>query len=200
MAWVVTRTVPTLRGADKRIALGVVGLACAVAIRVAAAGADGAASIGAGVAFAVLVAAVAALTRSGRAGARSVVAAPVGVLGALVLCVPAAVRHADGALPSAGWSGYVPWALGVIAVAVAEEALLRGSLYAALEHRAGTAAAIAATSCGFAALHVPLYGWSVVPLDLAVGVWLGVLRAVSGSVAAPGLAHALADLAGWWLR
>ena len=37
-------------------------------------------------------------------------------------------------------------------------------------------------------------------LDLAVGVWLGALRAVSGSVAVPAIAHTLADLAGWWLR
>lgn len=196
----VARTVPTFRGADRRIALGVVGLSCAVGARTVTAGADGAASIAAGLVFAVLVAAVALLTRSGRAGSPWVRAVPVGVVGALVLCVPAAVRHADEAMPSAGWTGYAPWALGVIAVAAAEEALLRGSLYAAIEQRAGAAAAIAATSCVFAALHVPLYGWAVVPLDVAVGVWLGVLRAVSGSVAAPALAHALADLAGWWLR
>jgi hypothetical protein len=39
-----------------------------------------------------------------------------------------------------------------------------------------------------------------VPLDIAVGVWLGTLRAISGTVTAPALAHSLADLAGWWLR
>jgi membrane protease YdiL (CAAX protease family) len=189
-----------LRGADRRIALGAVGLVCAVAVRAVVAGAQGAASIGAGVAFAALVAAVAVLTRSGRAAAVSARAVAVGVLGAVVLCVPAAVRHAGGTVPGGGWAGYAPWALAVVAVGVAEEALLRGSLYAAIEHRAGAAAAIAATACAFAALHVPLYGWSVVPLDLAVGVWLGILRAVSGSVAAPACAHALADLAGWWLR
>ncbi len=83
------------------------------------------------------------------------------------LCVPAALRHADGVLPAGNWSGYAPWALGVVAVAVAEEALLRGSLYAAIEQRAGAVAAIGATACAFAAVHVPLYGWSAVPLDLA---------------------------------
>jgi hypothetical protein len=45
-----------------------------------------------------------------------------------------------------------------------------------------------------------VYGWAVVPLDIAVGVWLGTLRAVTGTVAAPAIAHSLADLAGWWLR
>ena len=77
---------------------------------------------------------------------------------------------------------------------------MRGSLYAAVEQRAGAAAAIAVASVAFGLLHAPVYGWAVVPLDVAVGVWLGVLRAVTGSVAAPAVAHALADLAGWWLR
>ena len=77
---------------------------------------------------------------------------------------------------------------------------MRGSLYRAVDQRAGAVAAIALTSVAFALLHVPLYGWAVVPLDLAVGVWLGVLRAVTGSAVAPAVAHSLADLAGWWLR
>ena len=78
-----------------------------------------------------------------------------------------------------GATGYAPWAVGVVAVACAEEALLRGSLYRAVEQRAGAVAAVAITACAFAIVHIPLYGWAVVPLDLAVGVWLGVLRAVS---------------------
>ena len=68
---------------------------------------------------------------------------------------------------------------------------MRGSLYRAVDQRAGAVAAIALTSVAFALLHVPLYGWAVVPLDLAVGVWLGVLRAVTGSVSRAG-ARALA--------
>lgn len=199
MAWV-ARTVPIRGGVDPRIVLGIVGLVVAIALRIAVAGPAGPASIGAGVVFAVVVAAVAAVTRSGRAAALRRRPIVIGVLGALVLCVPAALRHADGAIAAGSWSGYLPWALGVVAVAVAEETLLRGSLYTAIEQRAGAAAAVGVTACAFAALHVPLYGWAAVPLDLAVGVWLGTLRAVSGSVAAPAVAHALADLAGWWLR
>jgi hypothetical protein len=46
---------------------------------------------------------------------------------------------------------------------------------------------------------VPLYGWGAVPLDLAVGVWLGGLRLVTGGWAAPAVAHTFADLAAGWL-
>jgi membrane protease YdiL (CAAX protease family) len=51
----------------------------------------------------------------------------------------------------------------------------------------------------FALMHVPLYGWHVVPLDLAVGLALGGLRVATRGVAAPAVAHAVADLATWWL-
>ena len=59
--------------------------------------------------------------------------------------------------------------------------------------------AVAVTSLAFALIHVPLYGWHVVPLDFAVGVWLAGLRLASGGVAAPAIAHSLADLATWWM-
>jgi len=55
------------------------------------------------------------------------------------------------------------------------------------------------TSVAFALMHVPLYGWHVVPLDLGVGIWLGGLRLLGRGVAAPALAHVLADLVTWWL-
>ncbi len=194
-------TVAALRRADPRIAAALVGLALAVAVRAEVAGTTGAPSIPAGIVFALIVAALAYVTRSPTRpwslDPRSVVG---GVVGALVLCVPAAIRHVSDPGVLATTHGYLPWAVVVVAVASAEEALLRGSLFRAIEQRAGAVAAVAATSVVFAALHVPLYGWAVVPLDLAVGVWLGVLRVVSGSVLAPAIAHSLADLAGWWLR
>ena len=207
-------TVAALRRADPRIAVALVGLAVAVAVRAEVAGTTGAPSIPAGVAFAVIVAALAAVTRDrsrfwyrpsrNRADfwsfdTRSGVLVA-GVVGAVVLCVPAALRHFAGAATIVSGHGYALWSVGVVAVASAEEALLRGSLYRAVEQRAGAVAAVALTSVAFAMVHIPLYGWAVVPLDLAVGVWLGVLRAVSGSVLAPAVAHSLADLAGWWLR
>ena len=193
-------TVVALRRADPRIAVGLLGLALAAGVRMAVAGASGAASIPGGVVFAAFVAVVAALTRGGAWSRPRVASVATGVAGAIALCVPAALRHAADGMALSSVHGYAPWALAVVAVASAEEALLRGSLFRAVEQRAGVVAAIALTSVAFALLHVPLYGWAVVPLDLAVGVWLGVLRAVSGSVLAPAVAHSLADLAGWWLR
>jgi len=49
-------------------------------------------------------------------------------------------------------------------------------------------------------LHVPLYGWHMVPLDLTVGVVLGLLRSWSGTAAALALAQEVADLVGWFVR
>lgn len=165
------------------------------------AGAAGARSQLGGVWFAAALAVVAWCThepvQAPGARLRPVV---VGVAGAVVLCVPAALRHVLAGREVLPLDGYLSWALIVTIVAVAEESLLRGSLFTVLERRHGTAIAVAVTSVAFALLHAPVYGWAVVPLDLAVGVWLGALRAVTGSVTAPVIAHTAADLAGWWLR
>ena len=77
--------------------------------------------------------------------------------------------------------------------------MLRGALFDGLARLGGPAAAIALTSLAFALMHVPSYGWQVVPLDLGAGLLLGGLRLLSGGIAAPAIAHALADLATWWL-
>ncbi|HET6810764.1 MAG TPA: CPBP family intramembrane glutamic endopeptidase [Acidimicrobiales bacterium] len=98
-----------------------------------------------------------------------------------------------------GRSSLFPWALGVALVVGAEEAFLRGALWRVCVQRAGGAVALVATSGAFALVHLPLYGWKALPLDFTVGLVLGGLRLVSGSVAAPALAHLLADGAGWWL-
>ncbi len=84
-------------------------------------------------------------------------------------------------------------------VAVAEEIVLRGALVEAVRPLAGSLGAIAIGGAAFALIHVPLYGWQVVPLDLAVGIVLGGLRLATGSVAAPAVAHVVADLATWWV-
>jgi len=170
----------------------------------AVAGSVGARSITAGLVFGAVVGALALATASRATPVRTdrwAVARllGLGVLGGAVLCVPALVRHSLHAGPVLPLEQYGPWAAGVVVVAVAEESLLRGSLFAALERRYGAVCAIAVTSVAFGLLHAPLYGWAVVPLDIAVGVWLGALRASTGSVIVPATAHALADLAGWWL-
>lgn len=181
--------------------LGLLGLALAVALRIQIAGAAGPRSETAAVWFAATLGAVALATqRPAEVGACRGRTLLVGVAGAVVLCVPAAMRHVLAGGIGATADGYTTWAVFVVVVAVAEEALLRGSLFRAIEQRAGVAVAIAVTSVAFGLLHAPIYGWGVVPLDIAVGVWLGALRAVTGTVVAPAVAHALADLAGWWLR
>ena len=98
-----------------------------------------------------------------------------------------------------GRSGLLPWALGIALVVGAEEAFLRGALWRACEGWAGPAAALGLTSVAFALMHVPVYGWRAIPLDALVGLVLGGLRLASGSVAAPAVAHLVADWAGWWL-
>jgi membrane protease YdiL (CAAX protease family) len=126
-------------------------------------------------------------------------AALVGLAGAGVLCLPAAISRLTGPDHAAG-NGFLVWAVVVTVVATAEEMLLRGALYDALATRAGVWTAISVGALAFALLHVPMYGWGAVPLDAAVGVWLGVLRAVTGSITAPTVTHVVADWAGFWLR
>ena len=94
---------------------------------------------------------------------------------------------------------FVPWALITIVVASAEEGVLRGALFDRVQRLAGLAPAIALTTIVFALLHVPLYGWHVVPLDLAVGLVLAGLRLSTRGIVAPAAAHVVADLATWWL-
>lgn len=178
--------------AAARPPLLLVGLAGAMALRVAL----GAQQVSGAVPFAavLLLLAAAAGVRRPRLSPRVLAAglAGGGVLIAFPLLHPGlALSHPASALPV--------WLIVVSAVAIAEEILLRGALFAAMQGPAGTFPAIAVSSIAFALLHVPLYGWGAVPLDLAAGVWLGGLRVVSGSVAAPAAAHVLADVASWWL-
>jgi membrane protease YdiL (CAAX protease family) len=104
-------------------------------------------------------------------------------------------------IPGLGRPGvtFLPWALVTVLVAGAEEAVLRGVLFDRIARADGIWIAVAATTVAFALLHVPLYGWHVISLDLAVGLALGGLRVATRSVVAPAAAHAVADLATWWL-
>jgi membrane protease YdiL (CAAX protease family) len=127
--------------------VGLLGLAAAVAVRVQIAGAVGARSQVAGVWFAAALFAVALATQDrDRLVEIRVRALGAGLAGAVVLCVPAAIRHLLTGTAAAATDGYLGWALIVVVVAVAEEALLRGSLYGAIERRAGVVAAIACRS------------------------------------------------------
>jgi membrane protease YdiL (CAAX protease family) len=122
-----------------------------------------------------------------------------GVAGGTVLVVLASVTR-SGPLPSlAPAVAFAPWAVATILVACAEEFVLRGAIFDELDRTVGVTAAVLTTAVIFALMHVPLYGWHVVPLDLGVGLWLAGLRLATGGVAAPALAHTVADLATWWL-
>lgn len=168
--------------------------AAAVAVRVALAGPAGASSRPAALVFAALLAGGVLAVRCGVGLTRSSVA--IGLLGGGLLAVPALAHQ--------GWSdlhpsGYLPWAVATAVVATAEEAFLRGALFAALDRWRGTGVAVVGAAIAFAGLHVPFYGWHAVPVDLAVGLLLGALRVWSGGWAAPAVAHVGADLVGWWL-
>jgi membrane protease YdiL (CAAX protease family) len=117
------------------------------------------------------------------------------VLVALPVLMRGAAAHGIGMRPEP----FVAWVLITVLVATGEEVLVRGALLDAGEAAFGMPAAIGLTSLAFALIHVPLYGWAVVPLDLAAGIWLAGLRLAGGGLGAPIVAHALADLATWWL-
>jgi membrane protease YdiL (CAAX protease family) len=177
------------------VALLAVVLGGAVAVRVAVAGPAGPSSVTAGLVFAALLAALVALCRPALGAPRWIV--PAGLGGAAVLVLPAAV--ANGGLGDLPATGYLGWAAATTLVATTEEAFLRGALFGALIRWRGPDVAVVGAAVAFALLHLPLYGVAALPLDLAVGLLLGALRLLTGGWAAPAVAHAGADLAGWWL-
>jgi membrane protease YdiL (CAAX protease family) len=186
-------TALALPPAARRTGLLVAGFAGAVALRLAVGGPGPAQSPSAGLLFAGALLAVAWAART-----RVPVTVPAlaqGLAGAALLCVPVALLRLGA--PLAGWHGFGRWLVVVAVVATAEEVFLRGTLYDAI---ADKNLAIAVGAAAFALLHVPLYGWHVVPLDFVVGLVLGELRRSSGTSAAPAVAHVGADAAGWFLR
>jgi membrane protease YdiL (CAAX protease family) len=172
-----------------------VGFWVSVGLRVLAGGSDVARSIPAGLLFAgcLLALALAARTRV-RVTARAVW---VGVVGTVVLCLPVGLAQLVAVKPLHSADGFLPWAAAVVVVAGAEEVFLRGTVFDAIP---SPRVAVVVTAVLFALLHVPMYGWQAVPLDLAVGVVLGGLRLEAGTAAAPAVAHIGADLVGWFLR
>jgi membrane protease YdiL (CAAX protease family) len=177
-----------------------VSLGGALLLRVLMAGNGGAASIPAGLVFAAALLYL-AVTSGWRPARPHLLSIAIGLAGAAVLLAVPVWQRVEMpqeaiALPP---SAFPLWGIGVTLVAVAEEVFLRGALFHLVERMAGTLAAVALTAIAFALIHVPLYGPSVLPLDLAVGVWLSGLRVLTGGIAAPATAHAVADLAVWWL-
>ena len=175
------------------------GLAAASLARAALNGHVALSAFVAGATFGIVLVAMARMA-GWRHARPSVTSLLIGSVGGLVLV--ALPRLAHPLLPAViGMrpDPFAAWVLVTTLVVTGEEALLRGALFGTLERAAGPVAAVAVTSLAFALMHVPLYGWHVVPLDLGVGVWLGGLRLATGGVAAPAIAHGLADLSTWWI-
>lgn len=77
--------------------------------------------------------------------------------------------------------------------AVAEEAFFRRYLYGLVAERCGAAVAVAVTAGAFAVVHVTVWGWWVLPLDLAAGLVLSWQRAATGRWSVPAATHVLAN-------
>ena len=176
----------------------VLGFGAAVGLRILIGGPEVSQSIPAGLAFAICLGllAVAARPKIDRSNKTFLY----GLAGGVFLCLPALVIRLAGRSPAPPAGTYALWALVVAVVALAEEAFLRGALYEAVGRLTNQTVAVLVSAVAFALLHVPLYGWHAVPLDFAVGLFLGSLRLVTGSFVAPGIAHVTADLISWWLR
>lgn len=81
--------------------------------------------------------------------------------------------------------------------AAAEEALFRGIMYRSIEATTGSAgAAVLLQAVCFGAMHMHGFpnGWVGVGLAVIFGVMTGALRALSGGLLAPFIAHVFADL------
>jgi membrane protease YdiL (CAAX protease family) len=174
-------------------------IAVATALRIALGGPSTAASMPGGVGFALAFLALAAAA-GWRLGRPSLAGIGIGVGGGLVLVAAWLSARTGAAVALAPLNtAIVLWTPVVALIAVAEEVVLRGVLFNAVRSWGGDGWALAATTVVFAAIHIPLYGVGVLPLDLAVGLLLGGLRIAGGGVLAPAIAHVLADLAGGWL-
>lgn len=78
--------------------------------------------------------------------------------------------------------------------AVAEEAFFRRFLYGLLRARGTEGVAVAGSAVAFAVVHVTVWGWWVLPLDLAAGLLLSWQRAASGRWSVPAATHVLANV------
>jgi membrane protease YdiL (CAAX protease family) len=168
----------------------------AVVLRIAIGGIGVSHSVVAGLIFAVvLIALSVAAGVSTKINFRIIL---VGCIGAAVMLLPSIFKSGgfDNTLPA---GNYGDWAVVVALVALAEEVFLRGALFDAITKWRGPKTAVIIGALLFTILHIPLYGWYVIPLDFIVGIWLGALRIKSKSWVAPGLAHIIADLVSWWL-
>ena len=104
----------------------------------------------------------------------------------------------SGPLSGRPMTEFLPWAAIAAIVATLEETSIRGVLYGRWAGEAGTLAAIVIGAAVFALIHLPRYGLGAMPLDAAVGLALGGLRALTGRVLPCAVAHTVADWGAWF--
>jgi membrane protease YdiL (CAAX protease family) len=174
------------------------GFGLSVLLRLLIGGAGAARSPWAGIVFAFCLISIGYMAKTNlRLSKKSLV---IGIVGAAVLLIPPLTHRLFSGNSHTPQGNYIIWASVVVLVAFAEEYFLRGTLYEAAQKWRGDWVAILIGAIAFAALHIPLYGLHIIPLDFIVGMWLGVLRYISRTPFAPGVTHVVADLLGWWLR
>ena len=123
-------------------------------------------------------------------------AAAAGVVTGLVLLLPVMGAGASGRPLSGFWG----WGAAIVVIATLEEVVIRGRLQPAWTAEGGLVAGLLLSAAVFALIHLPRYGLGAMPLDFAVGLALGGLRAVTGRVAPCAIAHVIADWGAWfWL-
>ena len=119
-----------------------------------------------------------------------------GVAVGLVLLFPVMGAGASGRTLSGFWG----WGAAIVVIATLEEVVIRGRLQPAWTEEAGPVMGLLASAAVFALIHLPRYGVGAMPLDFAVGLALGGLRAVTGRVMPCAIAHVIADWGAWfWL-
>ncbi len=99
-------------------------------------------------------------------------------------------RLLGGHTPTPQRAGYLA---AVAFAALAEELFFRRFVYAVLRP-GGAAIAVGGSAALFALAHVTVYGWWVLPLDLAAGLVLSWQRWASGTWAVPAATHVVANL------
>jgi membrane protease YdiL (CAAX protease family) len=172
----------------------ILGLSASLSLRIILGSPDAARSATAGLVFAICL-----VILSCAAGVHTKISVKIvlaGFVGCAVLIIPAFLANSSSLHP---YGSYFGWSLVVGVVAMAEEVFFRGALFEMARKTSGEFTAVLLAAAAFALMHVPIYGWHVLPLDFSVGLFLGCLRIISGSWIAPGVAHTGADLAGWWL-
>jgi len=104
----------------------------------------------------------------------------------------------SGPLSARSLGAFWSWAAVAAVIAALEETSIRGVLYRRWAGEAGTVAAIVVGAAVFALIHLPRYGLAAMPLDAAVGLALGGLRALTGRVLPCVIAHTVADWGAWF--